>query len=196
MKQNRNRVLKIAAAMLLASSLTVQAQNVSFNNERLTLKQAFEKIESVSNYKIAYNPSQVNVNQQVELNQKDKTVTQVMEEMLRGTDYTFVVKGEQIVIVPKNADSQTKSKVDVKGRIIDEMGEGIIGASVIEKGTTNGVVTDIDGNFALTVDATSTLQISFIGYKTIEERAAPSMNITLHEDKQLLDEVVVVGYGV
>ena len=65
MKERRNRILKTAAIMLIAGCLSLQAQNVSFNNERTTLKKAFEKIESVSNYKIAYNASKLNVNKQV-----------------------------------------------------------------------------------------------------------------------------------
>ena len=62
MKVKTNRILRIAAIMLLAGNLSLQAQNISFNNERVTLKKAFEKIESVSNYKVAYNATKLNVN--------------------------------------------------------------------------------------------------------------------------------------
>ena len=185
--------------MLIAGSLSLQAQNVSFNNERMTLKKAFEKIEQVSKYKIAYNASKLNVNKQVLLNQKNKTVPQVMEELLKGTDYTFEVKGNQIVIVPKKQDKQDKNatKVKVTGKITDQNGESVIGASITEKGTGNGTVTDIDGQYELYVPKGSTLQISYIGYltQTVKVGTNNEINVKLKEDAHSLDEVVVVGYG-
>ena len=85
--------------------------------------------------------------------------------------------------------------ITVKGHVKDALG-GVIGASIVEKGNaTNGTITDLDGNFSLNVPKGSTLVISFIGYKTQEVAAAPSIIVTLVEDSELLDEVVVVGYG-
>ena len=194
--RRKKRILRIAAIMLLAGSLSLQAQNISFNNEYLTLKKAFEKIESVSNYKIAYNASKLNVNQQVLLNQKNKTVPQVMEELLKNTDYTFEVKGNQIVIVPKKTD-KSANKQRISGIVTDESGETVIGASVTEKGTSNGTVTDINGHYELSVPKGSTIQISYIGYltQTIKVGNKNQINIELKEDAHSLDEVVVVGYG-
>ena len=87
--------------------------------------------------------------------------------------------------------------VTVKGVVKDATGEPVIGASVIEKGTTNGIVTDFDGAFSLSVSSKATLQVSFIGYKTEEVAVAgkTTLNIVLKEDTEMLDEVVVVGYG-
>ena len=90
---------------------------------------------------------------------------------------------------------QLQSQV-VNGTIIDQTGEPVIGASVLEKGTNNGIITNIDGKFSLTVKRGATLVISFVGYKTLEVKATPKMEITLTEDSELLEEVVVVGYGV
>ncbi len=86
----------------------------------------------------------------------------------------------------------------VKGTVNDDSGEPIIGASVVEKGTTNGTVTDFDGNFSLNVKSGATLVISYIGYTTQEVavNGQSTINVTLKEDNALLDEVVVVGYGV
>ncbi|MDD6472388.1 MAG: SusC/RagA family TonB-linked outer membrane protein, partial [Bacteroidales bacterium] len=193
MKQKRNRVLKIVAAMLLVGNLTVQAQNVSFNNERLTLKQAFEKLESVSKYKIAYNPSQINVTRQVVLNQKNKTVQQVIEDLLKGTSYTYEVKGEQIVIVPQ----PTSDKTTITGCVVDDKGEGIIGASIMVKGTTNGIVTDSEGKFSLSIPIGSTIEVSYIGFKSksVVVKNGKPITIMLSEDAKLLDELVITAYG-
>ena len=85
--------------------------------------------------------------------------------------------------------------ITVKGHVKDALG-GVIGANVVEKGnSTNGTITDLDGNFTLTVPQGATLVVSFIGYKTQEVAAAPSVIITLQDDAELLGEVVVIGYG-
>lgn len=93
------------------------------------------------------------------------------------------------------AAQQTKS---ISGTIVDSNGIPVIGANVLVKGTTNGTITDIDGNFTLTVPAGAILQISFIGYNTQEVTVGEqtSFNVVLKEDTETLEEVVVVGYGV
>ena len=85
--------------------------------------------------------------------------------------------------------------INVTGLVVDAAGEPVIGASVVEKGTTNGIVTDVDGKFTLSVKPGAILKISFVGYQPQEVKATPTMKIVLKEDTELLDEVVVVGYG-
>ena len=88
-------------------------------------------------------------------------------------------------------------QITVKGHVVDATGEPVIGASVIEGKSTNGTITDIDGNFSLNVSANSTLTISFVGYKTqtVSVNGKTALKVTLQEDTEVLDEVVVVGYG-
>lgn len=89
------------------------------------------------------------------------------------------------------------AQISVRGTVIDASNdEPIIGASILEIGTTNGTITDFDGNFELQVRSGAKLSISYMGYKTQELDAAPVMNVRLGEDSELLEEVVVVGYGV
>ncbi len=89
----------------------------------------------------------------------------------------------------------TRQVSQIRGTVIDASGEAVIGASIIEKGTTNGTITDIDGNFVLSTSQGATLEISYIGYVTQTLIATPGMRIVLQEDTQALEEVVVVGYG-
>ena len=97
------------------------------------------------------------------------------------------------MVTQQNADKKV-----VTGNVVDANGEPIIGASVVEVGTSNGAVTDIDGNFRLSVGSNSSVQISYIGYitKTVKVSGKTNFNITLEEDLNNLNEVVVVGYGV
>lgn len=87
------------------------------------------------------------------------------------------------------------TRILVSGRILDSSGQPVPGASVIEKGTTNGVNTDIDGKFTISVKSGASLEVSCIGYETISVAASENMSVTLKEDTQFLDEVVVVGFG-
>ena len=87
-------------------------------------------------------------------------------------------------------------QISVKGTVKDQNGEPVIGANVLVKGTTNGVITDVDGKFALQTTEKDVLEISFLGYKTQEVKASSKpITIILQEDAELLDEVVVIGYG-
>lgn len=87
--------------------------------------------------------------------------------------------------------------IQLTGTVIDATGESVIGASVLEKGTTNGVITDIDGNFSLSVSPNATIIISYVGYTTqeIPLNGQKNLKVTLKEDTEMLDEVVVIGYG-
>lgn len=96
------------------------------------------------------------------------------------------------IIMSFNAFAQGLS---VKGVVKDNTGEPIIGANILEKGTTNGTITDMDGQFVLSVKKGATLVISFIGYQTKELPATANMNVVLNDDAQLLQDVVVIGYG-
>lgn len=110
--------------------------------------------------------------------------------VLRQLMFLFMV-----VLCTSSAMAQKK----VTGTIVDAAGEPIIGASVMVKGTSNGAVTDLDGNFTINnVPEDATLVFSYVGYRTqnLSARGKSNFQISLEEDKQLLDEVVVVGYGV
>lgn len=188
------RAMTLGGGLLLAGNLAVNAQKVTFNGEQVSLKQAFEQIESVSKYKIAYNTAQLDVNRKVTLNQKDTDVLQVLDQLLAGTGCTYKVNENYIVITSQ----QTGAVKKVHGVVKDVNGEPIIGANVVVKGNpSNGTITDLNGNFDLSVTSNTTLQVSYIGYNTQELFVGKKtdFNIVLKEDTELLDEVVVVGYG-
>lgn len=85
--------------------------------------------------------------------------------------------------------------ITIRGNVKDNTGMGIIGANILVKGTTNGTITDFDGNFTLDAQKSDIIVISFIGYKTQELPAAPTMNVVLKDDSEVLEDVVVIGYG-
>ncbi|MGN0048957.1 MAG: TonB-dependent receptor [Bacteroides sp.] len=199
MKKKRNFIFKAMAMLLLSCSMTLEAQNVSFSNEKISLKEAFSKIESVSKYKIAYNSTQLDVNRMVVLPQKDMPVLDAVNELLKGTNYAYELKGDQIIVFEKKESSTPKDgkMKPIKGTVVDATGEPVIGATVILKGTTIGCTTNFDGEFSFEAPEEGVLSVSYIGYspQEIQLKGRDTFNVVLQEDSQLLAEVVVVGYG-
>ena len=181
--------------------MAVFAQTVSFGSNKVTLKSAFEKIEQFSKYKVAYNSSQLDANRTVTLTQKSDDVFGMLNQLLKGTNCTYELEGNYIVIKSQHkgkAQSHGK-KIKVKGVVKDETGEPVIGATVMEKGSANnGVITDIDGNYTIEIASDGLLAVSYIGCKDqeIKVNGREVINVNLADDNKVLDEVVVVGYGV
>ena len=149
MIKNLNLAQKLTVSLLLSASLSAHAQKVSFNGERMSLKNAFERLESVSKYKFEYNSSQLDVNHLVTLRQKNTDVLQIVGQLLQDTGFTYTVRGNYIVIARQQSQPAKGQKRKVSGVVRDANGDPIIGATVMVKGTTNGAITDLDGNYVL-----------------------------------------------
>ena len=167
-------------------------QPISLSLPRTTLKELFRVIESKSDYKFLYDSSEIDVNRQLSAVYSNQSVTRILEEVLKGMHYE--IKGKQIIIKKQPEDLQ---KIAVTGIIKDRNGEPVIGANVKEKGSQNGTITNVDGSFSLSVSPRGTLLVSFIGYTSQEValKGRKSLEITLLEDSKMLDEVVIVSYG-
>ena len=198
---NLKRISASCFSLLLVGQMTLLAQNVSFNSNKVTLKSAFEKIEKASKYKVAYNSSQLDANRTVTLTKKSDDIMGMLSQLLKGTNCTYELDGNYIIIKPQQkAKSQARGKkIKVHGVVKDDMGEPVIGATVMEKGSTNnGVVTDMDGNYTIEIPSDGLLAVSYIGCKDQEVKVngRETINVNLADDNKVLDEVVVVGYGV
>lgn len=189
----------LLAFMLLLMSVSIMAQKgpntkISIDLRNVSVETVLEQIEKTSNFRFIYNKNLVDVSRKVSVSIKKESVHKVLGELFTNTNITYSIQGRQIVLSKK-----TISKVicDVGGVIFDEKGETMIGVTILVEGTTQGTVSDIDGNFNLKAPAGSVLQISSIGYITqrVEVKKTGTLNITMKEDQQVLDEVVVVGYG-
>lgn len=178
--------------------------------QKRTLKYLFSYIEKNTNYIFIYQSSDIDLNQVVllrkSINLKKQSIKDVLDEIFAGTEISYVINNRQI-IVRKNAQKPDELKafvptkqstgMVVSGMVKDNTGMPIIGANVSVKGVAKLVMTDVSGNFQLQdVNPDAMLQISFIGYKTIKTAAKKTMLITMQEENSVLDEVVVVGYGV
>lgn len=198
---NLKRISASCFCLLLAGQMTLSAQTVSFSSKKVTLKSAFEKIEKESKYKIAYKSSQLNPNRVVTLSKTSGDALELLKTTLKQSDCTYELEGNYVIVKPLTKKQQPVSEgqhIKVVGNVVDATGEPVIGASVMVNGTTNGAVTDIDGNYTLTdVPSNAEITISYIGYQPMTLKATDDKlaNVTLQEDNKVLNEVVVVGYG-
>ena len=198
---NLKRISASCFCLLLAGQMTLSAQNVSFGSNKVTLKSAFEKIEKASKYKIAYNSDQLNANRVVTLSKTNGDALDLLKQILKQSDCTYELNGNYVIVKPLSKKHQAEAEgqhIKVMGNVTDATGEPVIGASVMVNGTTNGAVTDIDGNYTLTdVPSNAEITISYIGFQptTLKATDAKLGKVVLQEDNKVLSEVVVVGYG-
>lgn len=195
---NRKSISKLLLVTALSSCSFwgyAQQQQVRLTGNNVTLKTAFKQIEQQTKLFVDYNTQEVNDSRLISKLPKNSSVKEVMEQLLEGTGCSIAFSNGHIIIT-KQAKAASEIK-KISGIVKDERGEPVIGANVVVKGTTNGTVTDMDGKYTLEVPVGGVLQISYIGYNTQEVKVGSVnvVNISLREDSEALDEVVVIGYG-
>lgn len=200
-RKNRNlrSIIIILLAFFLHSSLLwSQTSNLSFSINNVNLRQLFELIESKSEVMFSYKDVTLDDQKDITLTVENESVESVLNKVLAKKGLTYTKTGNTIAIKPGAITPVTVGEEKrITGTITDDNGDPIIGANVIEKGTTNGVVTDINGHFSLNVRKNTTLVISYIGYISREVRVnnETSLNIQMESDVHELGEVVAIGFG-
>lgn len=204
------KIMKITAVILLVSIFTIHAESthsqnrtVNITKNNVNLNEIIEEIEKQTDYLFIYN-DRVDVKLKTSISAKDESIEEVLNTLLKNTKISYEVEGSHVILSKKeHADNLNNPVIaqqgkTITGTVIDTYGEPVIGANVVQKGTTNGTITDFDGQFSITVDNNAVLQVSYIGYKPQEVTVGSqtSINIKLAEDTEALEEVVVIGYGV
>lgn len=195
--RNINKAILVATAVLCLN-FQAFAQNISLKANDITIKEAIEQLKESSGYSFVFSSSDLNTNKRISVSATNSDINSVVKQILQGQpSLTYEIQGNKIIVKKENNLKQSGHQINVKGKVVDVNGEPIIGATVIEAGTTNGTITDFDGNFSLNTGDNSTLEVSYIGYKTQQMKAQSGRTwaITLREDTETLDEVVVIGYG-
>lgn len=186
---------------LVASDADAQKAKVNISKNILPLGELITEIEKQTDYLFVYSDAEINVSEQVKVNARNKPVDDVLEQAFNNGSIAYEYANNYISlrILSENEKQaiRQQSQKRISGVIIDTDGETIIGANVIEKGTTNGVITDLDGKFSLLVNDNAILQISYIGYLTQEVEVGNRnvINVTLETNTLIIDEVVVTALG-
>ena len=200
-KQGHRRFVFLSFLFLLfVGSANLEAQNrkITLSVEKVSLRQLFNAIEKQTDYKFLYRDLILDDLKDVSVNVEGKQISQVLDQVLPGKNLQYKIQGTNINIIRKTSSATTGSVVTVKGNVVDDAGQALIGVSVLQKGSTkNGSITDIDGNFSITVPAGTELTLSYIGYlsENVAVKDGKLLKIKLTEDAKALDEVVVIGYG-
>lgn len=201
------RIMRITVVLFMvctfcsyAAKSHSQNARVSINKSDVYLEEILNEIESQTDYLFIYN-DQVDISRKQSVKVKSKPVYQVLDELFKENRIGYEFEGTHILLTNrpiKETTQDTRQEVaKLTGIVLDDKGEPVIGASVAQKGSTNGTITDWEGKFSLRVDLNSVLLVSFVGYtpKEIPVKNQNPLTITLSEDKIALEEIVVIGYG-
>lgn len=196
----KHKILLVLFLSFMAC-FTVNAQKVTLQFRQVKLAKVFEAITQQTGLTVAYSRPIVNPDRVVSIEANKEELSNVLAQLLKGMNVAFEI-GETKIYLKEKTVSETPQKgerlITISGIIVDEKGEMIIGASIAVQGTTLGTITNADGEYSLAnVPENSQITISFIGYQSISlpANAKALGKIVMKEDNELLDEVVVVGYG-
>ena len=198
--------LSLITLLILTEPLVVEAagQSVAFRLENVSLKEAFKEIKRQLGYRLAYNEQVINTIGNVSVDVVSGNINEVMEQCLRGSDFSYEIENQIIVIYKKQAGADMAAPqklIKLEGVVVDSKGGVLPGVTVVVKGTTIGVATDIDGKFSLEITETPgiSLEFSFVGMNSkeipvkIENGKVQPLRVVLEEAETELDEVVVTG---
>lgn len=195
----------ISCMLLLLLNIGQSIAQLSISATNTTINNVLRQIEEKSDYTFFYSDNFLNLNQKVTIQAKDEAIETILYRLFRDTNISYRINNKQIALAEKstqNANSENIAQQQgqtITGRIVDTGGEPIIGATVVEKNNpARGTITDIDGNFTLTnVPRNAVLLFTYVGMEPqeIAINGRTTINITMASDTELLDELVVVGYG-
>lgn len=195
MKAKLIAIILFFSALLSAAPLYGQ---ISVTFKDVPLMEALSTLENKSEYSFFYSNMLPDKDARVSIDAKDKSIEFILDNIFSNLSISYEINGHQIVLrEDKKEDKNTSYKA--YGVVVDSAGEPVIGAGVVIEGSTNGTITDVDGRWELVVPSTTTkIVISSLGYKEqiVAAGSASARTVTLQEDSQMLQETVVVGYGV
>ena len=195
MNYKRRAILMVGAVLCL--NLSVYSQLISLKMNDVSVKKAMMELQTKSGFSFVYIAGDLDIRKMVTIdaNQLDEAINQI----LKGQNVSYEIQGKNIVIKRiQELKVANEQKIKISGIVKDVNGAPVVGATVKEKGTSNGTITDIDGIFMLEVQENALLDISYIGFKSQQlkvQKGGKALSVILKEDSELLDEVVVIGYG-
>lgn len=180
--------------------VVAQEKLITVNLRNVSLKEVFNAIEKQTTYRFSYRNVVIDAVNNITVSKSNVTVSSILDEVLAGGNLQYhIVSSKSIVISDKPKDSipTNQRPHKISGIVKDKNDDPVIGASIKERGTANGVISDLNGSFTINVTDNTIIQISYIGYisQDISTSGKSFFNIVLQEDSKILDEIVVVGYG-
>ncbi|WP_435314228.1 SusC/RagA family TonB-linked outer membrane protein [Cellulophaga fucicola] len=204
--------MKLTTFLLIVSLFQIHANDsygqktkITLNIEKESIENVLNKIETLTEFKFLYNYQDVNYKQVISIKATKESVSSILNKMFTNSNVVYKVVDKQIVLKAGNKIGKTTAEkalitkqLKVEGTISDSNGQLLLGANILEKGTSNGTQSDFDGKFSLTlINENATLVVSYIGYDTKEVLVnnQTNLSISLVENAASLEEIIVVGYG-
>lgn len=197
-------IMRLTLILILLSVFAVSARTYSQNTKlnlslsNTTVEDVFKEIENSSEFYFFYQENEIDLGRKVNLDFKDANIQTILNTILDGTGLSYKVVDRYIVITSDAANLSIQQKeINVSGTVKDKSGQALPGATVSVKGTTKGIITDLNGHYELQVNSDNILIFSFIGMRTIEipVQGKTSISVTLDEETIGIEEVVAIGYG-
>jgi TonB-linked SusC/RagA family outer membrane protein len=194
----------LSMMQLYAASTYSQTTAVRIGKNTLTLRELIAEVESQTDFLFIFSKDDIDVDRELKVKTSSRRIDDILRDVFLNSDITYKFVEQYITLrktdgigISAVASALQQTGKRITGTVVDAAGDAVIGVNILEKGTANGIITDLDGRFSLNVSDNAVLQISYIGYISQEIAVGnrTSLNITLTEDSQALDEVVVIGYG-
>lgn len=203
--RNCKRAILLASALLVLNT-QASAQRVTMNVQNVTVKQAMNALKKSSGFTFVFSSSDINTNRKVTVEANNEDIASIVRQILKGQpQVSYEIQGKRIIIKRKNSAIEKEANIHstiqpdvqkITGKVVDTNGDPVIGASVKVSGTTQGTISDMNGDFVLNAPADAELEISYIGFAPQKVKAYENMQVKLNEDLQQLNEVVVTALGI
>ena len=195
--KGRSFLLFFCLLMMQTPSFAQNSAKITIQKKNISVIEALKEIEKQSDYSVGYNDSQLKNKPVLNLDLKAATLEYALSQILRGSGFTYQFKDKYIMIIPDKKLKETPTK-KVSGIVIDENNEPLIGVNIKVEGSSEGAITDIDGNFNIMAPQGSTLSFTYVGYtpQTVKITDKNIYEIRLASDTKQLNEVVVTALGI
>ncbi|MEY8611596.1 TonB-dependent receptor [Parabacteroides segnis] len=193
----RGTIMALLFSFAFIPLSAIAAQEITVRGQALTFTEVIKLIEKNSDYTFFYDANALKKTERKDVDCKG-SIENVLNEVFKGSNIHYVIKGNEVILKVENAKSTPQQSSSIIGVVTDsKTSEPVIGATVMIKGTQTGVITDVDGKFEIPASRGDILVVQFIGYtsKEIKIGSQKVITVTLAEDSQQLDEVVVTAFG-
>lgn len=195
--KGRSFILFFCLLLMQTSTFAQSSAKITIQKKNISIIEALKEVERQSDYSVGFNDSQLKNKPVLNLDLRIATIENALAQILKGSGFTYQFKGKYIMIIQDNKSKETPVK-KVAGKVVDESNEPLIGVNIKVEGSSEGAITDMDGNFSITVPQGSILSFTYVGYtpQTVRITEKNVYTVKLMSDTRQLNEVVVTALGI
>ncbi len=195
--KGRSFILFFCLLLMQTSTFAQSSAKITIQKKNISIIEALKEVERQSDYSVGFNDSQLKNKPVLNLDLRIATIENALAQILKGSGFTYQFKGKYIMIIQDNKPKETPVK-KVAGKVVDESNEPLIGVNIKVEGSSEGAITDMDGNFSITAPQGSILSFTYVGYapQTVRITEKNVYTVKLMSDTRQLNEVVVTALGI